>query len=125
MSIEYDIGTGRAWNNTWTEKITMLVNGKKPDMYRRYLNADYIDHELIIYNKVEKRNLPGFHTYLWQWENETIQEDNVFISYDLIPSHYPREYPSFFPQMITGIGITAVLVVGTFAIVERAKRKED
>jgi hypothetical protein len=124
VAIQYDVGTGRAWNNTITERVTMTVVGRKPDYYRNYLSYDYIDDEFVVSNKVNKLNSLGFHSYIWEWYNDSIQVDNVGISYDYIPPHYPVDIQFYFPQMMAGIATLAVLVIGTFILINRARRKE-
>ena len=124
VSIRYDVGTGRAWNCTFTERVSMTIAGKKPDRYQGKIAIEYRDDEFV-FSQVKKTNFPGFHTYKWEWTDGIIMDDYVFISYDLFSKNYLWEYPNIFPKMITGIAFTGVLVIGTFAIVERAKRKEE
>ncbi len=124
VALEYDVGTGRAWNNTITERVTMTVVGRKPDYFRNYLSYDFADDEFVVSNQVKKFNSLGFHSYVWAWTNATISVDNVYISYDYIPPHYPGDIRFYFPQMMVGIATVSIVVIGTFKIVERARRKE-
>lgn len=74
IDIYYDVGTSRAWNGSITERVEFKVVGKQPDYYsddRKYsfeLNCTITDIE-------------NGKCYSWNWKNELINVNGVYISY--------------------------------------------
>ncbi|MFX0139842.1 MAG: hypothetical protein ACFFDN_39745, partial [Candidatus Hodarchaeota archaeon] len=74
FQIFYDVGTSRAWNGSITERVEFEVYGKHPDSYSSYRK------NLFEYNCTITDIEDGI-SYLWEWENEIINVDTVYISY--------------------------------------------
>lgn len=103
FEIFYDVGTSRAWNGTITERVEFKVYGKRPDYYSSH-NCTISDIEDGI-------------SYVWEWKNEIINADRVFISYSYF-NPWSRLWPFIvFPSFFGG------LILLMFIIRRRANRK--
>lgn len=103
--INYDVGTSRAWNGTITERVEFKVLGKVPDSYSTYLyNCTVTDSE-------------DGKIYLWEWINEQINVNGVYISY-YFSHHGPHLLVIIFPLMY----VLAVVVVVIVAVKMSAKK---
>lgn len=74
VDICYDVGTSRAWNGTITERVEFKVYGKRPDSYSAY-RKDYFEYNCTI------SDIEDGYSYLWEWENEIINVNSVYIAY--------------------------------------------
>lgn len=75
LRIFYDVGTSRAWNGTITERVEFNVHGKPPDSYSDYREGSF-EYNCTI------SDIENGRSYAWEWENERIMTNSVFISYD-------------------------------------------
>lgn len=80
LRIYYDVGTSRAWNGSITERVEFKTHGKLPDSYSKNI-PDMYNYSCTISNFSNGRS------YVWEWVNETIMINNVYISYS-----YPYVY---------------------------------
>ena len=74
LYIYYDVGTSRAWNGTITERVEFKTYGKLPDSYSKNI-PDRYNYSCTISNFSNGRS------YTWDWVDETIMIDSVYISY--------------------------------------------
>jgi hypothetical protein len=104
LEIFYDVGTSRAWNGTISELVEFKVYGKRPDSYSEN-NCTISDIEDGI-------------SYLWEWNNETINVDRVYIYFSYF-NPWQRLWPFIvFPSLI--IGVVTLLLLAR----RRDKRRE-
>jgi hypothetical protein len=95
LRIFYDVGTSRTWNGTITEQVEFRVKGKLPE--------DFSDYCIISESANGK-------SYAWEWENERIMINSVFISYKNPWSTFRRLLPFIiFPSMVL-VPIIIVLI---------------
>ena len=80
LDIYYDVGTSRAWNGSITERVEFKVHKKLPDSYSTY-GQEISNYSCTVSNISDGRS------YTWEWVNETILIDRVYISYS-----YPYVY---------------------------------
>lgn len=73
LHIYYDVGTSRAWNGTITERVEFKTYGKLPDSYSN--NTDIYNYSFTI------SNFSNGESYTWDWVDETIMTNSVYISY--------------------------------------------
>ena len=100
IKIYYDVGTSRAWNGTVTEQVEFNVYGKLP---KSYLECDpyssNCDCSILEIENGKK--------YVWEWENESILVNCVYISY----SFYHRFNLLLFPLIYIGIPIILGIII--------------
>ncbi len=102
LDIFYDVGTSRAWNGTITERVEFRVFGKHPDSYSEY-REDHFEYNCTI------SDIEDGISYVWEWENEIINVDSVYISFSYY-NPWGRLFPFiFFPLLIGGLIIIIVL----------------
>lgn len=65
--IYYYVGTSRAWEGNITESVEFKVHGNPPD--------EFYNHRCTV------SELLDGNSYLWEWEDETIDENSVYIVY--------------------------------------------
>ncbi|MFW9999762.1 MAG: hypothetical protein ACFE9Q_04245 [Candidatus Hodarchaeota archaeon] len=104
--IYYDIGTSRAWNGPITEKVEFRVIGKQP--------KSYSDYNCTITNIVNGKS------YVWEWKNEIININGVFISYS---NYWIMVLTRLSPFIIFGsfIGVSIILIL----LYKRKQRKKN
>lgn len=106
LRIYYDVGTSRAWNGTITERVEFKVHGRIPDSYLE------CDPYLSNYNCAIS-NIQNGKSYAWEWINERIMINSVYISY---------YYPHRLLTLILFILIPSMIAV-TIIILVKIKRK--
>lgn len=74
LEIYYDVGTSRAWNGTITERVEFKAYGKIPGSYT---GSEYWHEQNCTASDIE-----GGGSYVWEWKNERIKINSVFISYN-------------------------------------------
>lgn len=97
FKIFYDVGTSRAWNGSITERVEFKVYGKRPDSYSEY-REDRFEYNCTI------SDIEDGHSYLWEWENEIINVDRVYISYSY---YYKNPW-----RRILGISLPFLIIGG-------------
>ncbi|KON28830.1 hypothetical protein AC481_00230 [miscellaneous Crenarchaeota group archaeon SMTZ-80] len=109
IKIYYDVGTSRAWNGTITERVEFNVYGKIPKSYSECdLSSSNCDCSIL-----ENENGK---IYLWEWENEPILINSVYISYSFI--RLGRYAIFIIPLLYIGVP----LVIGI--LIKKMKKKE-
>jgi len=115
LTIYYDVGTSRAWNGTITERVEFKTIRKFPDSYSKRI-PDMYNYSCTISNFSNGRS------YTWDWVDEIIMIDSVYISY-----HYPFQRFSGWIEafIIIGsyVGANLILVIIGIKIYKRIKRK--
>ena len=104
LNIYYDVGTSRAWNGTISERVEFKVYGKTPDYYSSSRNCTISD-------------ITNGKSYTWEWENEIINVNSVYISY----SYYNPYARLIF--IIIFLSMFAVVIISVVLINRRFKRK--
>jgi len=74
IDIYYDVGTSRAWNGPITERVEFRVVGKQPYYYSDYRLSSF-EYNCTI------TNIENGKSYSWNWKNEVIKVNGVYISY--------------------------------------------
>ena len=96
VEIFYDVGTSRAWNGTISELVEFKVYGNRPYSYSEN-NCTISDIEEGI-------------SYIWEWKNEIINVDRVYIYFSYF-NPWQRLWPFIvFPSLIIGFILLVVLV---------------
>jgi len=111
LNILYDVGTSRAWNGTISEHVEFNVYGKHPDSYSSY-RENYFEYNCTI------SEIDNGISYVWEWKNEIINVDSVYISYSYY-NPWARLLPFIFFPLFIGIPIIAAI----FAV-KKAKGKK-
>ena len=103
LEIFYDVGTSRAWNGTTSERVEFKVYGKRPDSYSVY-RKDYFEYNCTI------SEIEDYTSYTWEWENEIINVNCVYISFSYY-NPWGRLLPFIlFPSLIGGVIISMLIV---------------
>ncbi|MBY8981238.1 MAG: hypothetical protein KGD72_12675, partial [Candidatus Lokiarchaeota archaeon] len=111
LKIFYDVGTSRAWNGTISERVEFKVYGKTPDSYSPSRNCTISD-------------ITNGKSYAWEWENEIININSVYISYSYY-NPWARFVPIIlFPLLFGGIIIWVVFSSTRKKRNERKARRE-
>jgi len=103
LHIFYDVGTSRAWNGTITERVEFRVYGKRPDSYSSY-RKDRFEYNCTI------SDIEVGKSYAWEWENEIINVNSVYISYSYYNPYAKLIFFILFPSFWAGIIISLVLI---------------
>jgi hypothetical protein len=74
IEIYYDVGTSRVWNGTISERVEFKVHGKLPNSYSDYREYSF-EYNCTI------TDLEDGKSYAWEWVNEVITANRVFISF--------------------------------------------
>lgn len=114
FEIFYDVGTSRAWNGSITERVEFKVYGKHPDSYSDY--RDYFEYNCTI------SDIEDGQSYLWEWENEIINVDRVYISY-----YYSNPWRRFGFGGVLGFSLPFLIIgglVSLFMLLLRQNRKK-
>lgn len=80
LVIFYDVGTSRAWNGSITERVEFKTYGKLPNSCSNDWGNYYHPPDNYSFTITEFSN---YRSYTWEWINETINTNEVFISYSL------------------------------------------
>jgi len=110
LEIYYDVGTSRAWNGSITERVEFKVHGKLPDSYSEYEQGN-----------CTITNIENGKSYVWEWLNEVITTNSVYIKY-----RNPWRY--VLGRIIPFIIIPSVfsaIIIPIVIINRRAKRKRN
>ena len=75
MIIYYDVGTSRAWNGSITESVEFKAHKKLPNSYST-IGPDSNNYSCTVSNISDGRS------YVWEWVDEIIMIDSVYISYN-------------------------------------------
>lgn len=101
LNIYYDVGTSRAWNGTISERVEFKVYGKRPDSYSSY-RKDHFEYNCTI------SDIEGGKSYAWEWENEIINVNSVYISYSYYNPWGKIVFYLFFPSLFALVIILLV-----------------
>ena len=112
LRIFYDVGTSRAWNGTITERVEFNVYKKQPDSY---LNSSYDNYEFMIFD------IEDGQSYVWEWKNEMINTDSVYISYSYY-NEWRYSFGKLFLILFYPVGIISLIVI-VVLLRRRRKRK--
>ena len=77
LHINYDVGTSRAWNGTITERVEFRVHGEPPNYYSSF--SGYTEEP--VERNCTTIDLEDGRSYLWDWKEEVIRVNSVYISY--------------------------------------------
>ena len=113
LYINYDVGTSRAWNGTITERVEFKVLGEPPKTYSSF--SDYTE-EPIEYNCTITA-LENGRSYLWNWKEEVIRVNTVYISYS---------YSNPWGRLLFYIGLPAFyggLIILVIIVIRKASNK--
>ena len=100
LVIYYDVGTSRAWNGTITERVEFNVYGDQPHSY-----SNSSDHYKFSISDIEDGK-----SYIWEWKNEVININKVYISYS-----YRSNWPYWFnPSTLSWILLFYVFLPVSF-----------
>jgi hypothetical protein len=116
LTIYYDVGTSRAWNGTITERVEFKTYGKLPDSYSKRIPDTY-NYSCTISNYSNGRS------YTWEWVDETIMIDSVYLSYSY-PYHRFWGFAGAFIIIGVYAGANIILIVIAIKIYNRRKRKK-
>jgi hypothetical protein len=116
LDIFYDVGTSRAWNGSISESVEFKIYGKLPDAYSKNI-PEFFNYTCTISNFSNGRS------YIWEWVDETIMINQVYISYS---------YSHRFIRLITTIiivacylGVPLIIVLIVLTLRKRYKRKRN
>ena len=101
LNIYYDVGTSRAWNGTISERVDFKVYGKRPDSYSSY-RKDHFEYNCTI------SDIEGGKSYAWEWEDEIINVNSVYISYSYYNPWGKIVFYLFFPSLFALVIILLV-----------------
>ncbi|UCC20368.1 MAG: hypothetical protein JSV62_03510 [Promethearchaeota archaeon] len=111
IRISYNVGTSRAWNGSITERVELNTHGKLPNSFSS--EPPYFDdYDFTLMNFSDSRS------YTWEWIDETININTVYISYSF-PHHRFIRMLRFFIILSLYIGVPLIIAV----IFRRIKRK--
>jgi len=113
LIIFYDVGTSRAWNGTITEYVEFRVYGTLPDSYLKY-NPDWINYNCTV------TNIENGKSYAWEWENEFIIIDCVYILYRY---YYHRDILKNFIFLIAIAQLIALPIIIMVIVMRKVKRE--
>jgi hypothetical protein len=116
FEIFYDVGTSRAWNGSITEQVEFKVYGKQPDSYSGK-RKDGFDYNFTI------SDIEDGMSYVWQWENEIIIVDTIYISYSYFNPWF-NFLGRLVPFLIIG-GFFLLLIILLYINHKRKKTKRD
>jgi len=111
FSFQYILATAKAWENNITEKVEFNVQGKTPTSYTE--NTEKACNVSAI---------PSGRSYSWNWDNESINDDYVGISYSgrlLKP-----EVILVLSLLIGGNGLVGITLLVYFIVRKKKKLKE-
>jgi hypothetical protein len=111
LNILYDVGTSRAWNGSISERVEFKVYGKLPDSYSSY-REDSFEYNCTI-SEIEDGK-----SYMWEWKDEIINVNSVYISYSYYNPWW-RLFPFIFFPLFIGIPIIVAVIV-----IRKTKRKK-
>jgi len=103
IQIYYDVGTSRAWNGTITERVKFNVFGKLPNSYLE------CDPSSFNYNCAIS-DIESGRSYAWEWENESILINSVYISYSFYRYFWGRITMVLIPLLIIGLPILIIVI---------------
>ena len=96
LFFRYDVGTSRVWKGNVTESVEFRVFGKTPDEF--YNNSCTVS------------DLQDGKIYLWEWKNEIIYDDYVYIMY-----YGNYSWPSYFIPF--GNSFLTIKIIFVFVLV--------
>ena len=114
FSINYDLGTAKAWQGNITEKVEFVVNGKIPNSYREFSNYSLED-------RCQITNINNGRVYTWEWDDENINTQLVGIIYR---GRLLRTWALWVALLIGG-SIAGINVLVVILILHRRKRKKS
>ena len=112
LNIYYDVGTSRAWNGSITERVEFKAHKKLPNSYST-MGPDSNNYSCIVSNISDGRS------YLWEWVNETIMIDSVYISYSY-PYYSLRR---FIPFILFGSVFGSVFIIEIIILLRKRRKK--
>ncbi|MFX1495977.1 MAG: hypothetical protein ACFFBH_00475 [Promethearchaeota archaeon] len=111
FSINYDLGTARAWEGDLNEFVEFKVIGKIPDSYREYTNGTSED-------RCEITDIDNGKVYTWEWNNEKTNILQVGIIYRERLFSF-----EFIILIIILVGISAIIAIPVTIILIRRRRR--
>jgi hypothetical protein len=110
FTLAYDVATARYWDGNVTERVEFNVYGIPPIEYSNYST-------LTPERKCAVTHYSNYISYLWQWDNEYIIEDMVYVKF---------RFKAGIPFTITywgGVQIGAIFLVFAAFLKLTRKRK--
>ncbi|MHA1667814.1 MAG: hypothetical protein ACTSUR_04070 [Candidatus Heimdallarchaeaceae archaeon] len=74
FTVFYDVGTSRLWKGNTSERVEFQVYGYQPFSYSNYSSAKEGEKCQIV-------DFTHYTSYIWQWENERIYENKVYVKF--------------------------------------------
>ena len=111
LTILYDVGTSRVWNGSTSERVEFKTYGKLPDSYSKSI-PERFNYTCTISNYSNGRS------YTWEWVNERIMIDNVYVMY-YYPSNRLYRLLITIIMIVSYLGIPLMIVMIALKIRER------
>jgi len=107
LTIYYYVGSSRVWEGIITESVEFKVHGKMPDEF--YNNSCTVS------------DLPDGKRYMWEWKNERIYDNSVYIIY--YGNYSYNQFPSIsFENVFLALTIMTIVAL-LFIIIPYLKYK--
>lgn len=113
IRILYNVGTSRAWNGSITERVEFKTHGKLPNSFSS--ETPYFDNYSFTLT-----NFSDGRSYTWEWIDETINTNTIYISY-YFPHHRNIRMLRTFTLFSLFIGVPIIVVV----IIRKIDRKRN
>ncbi|MFX0048130.1 MAG: hypothetical protein ACFE8G_08170 [Candidatus Hermodarchaeota archaeon] len=114
VTIFYDVGTSRAWNGTITERVEFKTHGKLPNSYSKSI-PEMFNYTCTVSNFSDGRS------FTWEWIDERIMIDSVYISYSYPINRFWRMM-SIVIILAGYFGVSLIIVFIVLKIRKRSKR---
>jgi len=114
IRIVYNVGTSRAWNGSITERVEFKTHGKLPNSFSS--ESSYFDNYIFTLT-----NYSDGQSYTWEWIDETINTNTVYISYSF-PHHRTIRMLRIFIILSLYIGVP--IIIGVILSILNRKRRE-
>jgi len=112
VQIEYVVGTSRMWANETSEVVKFIVNGEQPE--------SYLFKETSSFQTCSISEIDEGKQYIWEWNNERIQVDAVWISFKI--NHFSIDFDNPF-VLITLVVVIFVLLILSFLLLKRVIKR--
>ena len=101
LQIEYVVGTSRMWANETSEVVKFVVNGEQPESY---LFKETSSSQTCSISETDEGK-----QYIWEWNNERIQVDAVWISFKI--DHFSIDFDNPFVWITLAVGILVLPIL--------------
>jgi len=114
LRILYSVGTSRAWNGSITERVEFKTHGKLPNSYSN--ETAYFDNYIFTLT-----NFSDGRSYTWEWIDERIDTNTIYISY-YFPHHRNIRMLRTFTMFSLFFGVPIIVVV-IIKILDRKRKR--